>query len=86
MSKIKTIIAQSIKDADRSWFNENYNAQADSVVNALRKAGYEVVPQQPSDRMVEETIENLPFGRMRPPDLVRELYRLMLAMARKYPD
>ena len=44
---LRAIIALAIKDADRTWFNEDYGQQAVAVLRALRKAGYEVVPAEP---------------------------------------
>lgn len=81
---IVEIIAQSIKDADKSFFNEDYMKQAKSVVDGLRKAGLEVVPVKPPDELVTFASENIPFGRLRPTDFIRTMYSVMVANARKF--
>lgn len=84
MPSIQEIIAQSIKDADKSFFNEDYMKQAKSVVDALRKSGLEVVPVKPPDELVTYASENIPFGRLRPTDFIRTMYSVMVANARKF--
>ncbi|WP_114394983.1 hypothetical protein [Oleisolibacter albus] len=78
------IIALAIKTADKSYFNEDYGKQAKSVVEALRKHGFEVVPVTPPDALVTFASENIPFGRLRPTDFIRTMYSTMVANARKF--
>ncbi|HYE49536.1 MAG TPA: hypothetical protein VEB20_08095 [Azospirillaceae bacterium] len=84
MPSIVETIAQSIKKADRTIFNENYTKQANAVIEGLRKAGYEVVPVRPPELLVEYAVENIPFGRLRPSDLIRTLYTTMVENCRKF--
>ncbi len=84
MPSIQEIIAQSIKDADKSFFNEDYMKQAKSVVDALRKSGLEVVPVKPPEELVTFASENIPLGRLRPTDFIRTMYSTMVANARKF--
>jgi predicted CoA-binding protein len=84
MSKLKDTIAQAIKDADKSFFNENYMKQADNVLAELRKAGYEIVPLKPPPALVQYVIDNLPFGRLKPTELVNQLYSLIVDNVRKH--
>lgn len=84
MSSILETIALSIKKADRTIFNENYNKQAEAVVAGLRKAGYEVVPIRPPEALVDYAKENIPFGRLRPADFIRAMYSTMVENARKF--
>ncbi|AUN30009.1 hypothetical protein IP70_06850 [alpha proteobacterium AAP38] len=84
MPSIQEIIAQSIKDADKSFFNEDYMKQAKSVVDALRKSGLEVVPVKPPEELVTYASENIPLGRLRPTDFIRTMYSTMVANARKF--
>jgi hypothetical protein len=86
MADLETLIAKAIKDADKSWFNENYRSQAQNVLKALRRAGFEVVPRTPSNKAVEETVALMPYGRMRPNDYIQHVYQLMLDHAQKYQD
>jgi predicted CoA-binding protein len=53
MSKLRDTIAQAIRDADKSFFNEDYVKQADNVRGELRKAGYEIVPLKPPPGLVQ---------------------------------
>ncbi len=84
MPSIQEIIAQSIKDADKSFFNEDYMKQAKSVVEGLRKSGLEVVPVKPPEELVTFASENIPLGRLRPTDFIRTMYSTMVANARKF--
>ncbi len=83
MADLTTLIAKAIRDADKSWFNEDYTKQAAAVEAALRAKGWVICPQQAPDKLVEFAVENLPFGRMKPEDLIRELYQLLVTNARK---
>jgi hypothetical protein len=60
-------IAQAIKKADTSYVFEDYTRQARAVIVALRAAGYEVVPAEPPDGLVEEAADALPSGRLNKP-------------------
>ncbi len=83
-SGLEDLIAKAIKDADKSFFNENYNKQAKAVVAALKKAGYEVVPNRPPDGLVEWAKENIPFGRLRPADLISQMYSMMVENVKRF--
>ncbi|WP_207480061.1 hypothetical protein [Arenibaculum pallidiluteum] len=85
MSDLREIIALAIRGADKSFFNEDYGKQAAAVLSALRKAGYEVVPNEASDALVDFACDNLPFGRLKQQDFIRQLYQLLVENARKYP-
>lgn len=84
MPTIQEIIARSIKDADKSFFNEDYMKQAKSVVDGLRRSGLEVVPIKPPEELVTFASENIPLGRLRPTDFIRTMYSTMVANARKF--
>ena len=76
--EIKKLIAQAIKKADRSFFNENYDKQADAVVSALVKAGYFVVPAKPDEAILEAGKEAITAGRYRPNDILSQIYAAMV--------
>ncbi|HYD32698.1 MAG TPA: hypothetical protein VEB64_17795 [Azospirillaceae bacterium] len=88
--KIKTndrfleLVALAIKDADRSIFNEDYLKQAQAVLTAVNKSGYEIVPRQPSEEFIKYVDDNLPFGRHKPSEWLAHLYVLMVANARRF--
>lgn len=75
---IKTAIAQAIKKADKSWFNEDYDKQARAVIQALAKEGYAVVPRAPSEAAIEAGREAMQAGRYRPSEVLAQLYRAMV--------
>lgn len=85
MSDLREVIAVAIRGADRTFFNEDYGKQAAAVISALRKAGYEIVPREASDALVDFACENLPFGRLKQQDFIKQLYQLLVENARKYP-
>ena len=84
MADLTTLIATSIKDADKSWFNEDYTKQALAVLTDLRAQGWELCPKEAPEGLITYAVDNLPFGRMKPEDLIKELYRMMIANARKF--
>lgn len=75
---IKKLIAQAIKKADRSWFNEDYDRQADAVVRALAQAGWHVVPVRPDEAILEAGKEAMTAGRYRPNDILAQIYAAMV--------
>ena len=81
---LREVIALAIKGADRSIFNEDYGKQAAAVLSALRKAGYEIVPKDASEGLVEFACDNLPFGRLKQQDFIGQLYKLLIENARRF--
>lgn len=79
-----TMIAKAIRSADKSWFNEDYTKQALAVLEVLRAQGWELCPKEPPEGLIEFAVDNMPFGRMRPEDLLREIYRTLIINARKF--
>ena len=84
MADLRDIIAVAIKKADKSMFNEDYGKQAAAVLQALQKAGYEVVPIRPPEGFLPFVHDNMPFGRLRPAELVTQLYTLMVSNVRRF--
>ena len=84
MADIQDIIALAIKKADTSMFNENYTKQAAAVMQAVQKAGYEIVPTKAPEGLVPYVHDNMPFGRLRPSELVTQLYTLMVTNVRRF--
>lgn len=84
MADLQDVIARAIKSADRSMFNENYRKQAAAVIEAVRKAGFEIVPLEPSPGLIGHLNDNLPLGRLRPRELVTALYALIVHNARRF--
>lgn len=59
---LETRIARAIKSADKTYFFENYSKQARSVLRDLEKAGFRIVPIEPTVDMVEAAKDNLLYG------------------------
>ncbi len=78
------IIAEAIREADRSWFNEDYTKQAQNVLRAVRSQGLEIVPRSPPDELVEQAIDDMPMGRLTREQVMTEIYKAMLKHARNY--
>jgi hypothetical protein len=85
LSQLQNLIAQAIKNADKSFFNEDYVKQASAVIIALRRAGFEIVPAKPSEGLIDFACDNLPFGRLKQQDFIRELYVLLIENTRRFP-
>lgn len=82
MANLRKIIARAIKDADKSWFNEDYSKQADAVLRGLKSKGYTVVQLEPTEDQVEAGKEALTTGRYRPTEVVATLYKAMVKAAK----
>lgn len=80
---IQALIAMAIKEADRSYFNEDYFKQAGNVLAVLQRSGYTVVPLRPSEKLIKYMEENLPFGRHKPNQWLSAIYNLMITNARR---
>ena len=78
MAATEQLIAKAIKKADSSYFFENYDKQAKAVVQALAKEGLRVVPLSPTEDMEAAGTDAIRKGRIRPSDLVRTIYEVMV--------
>lgn len=67
-------IAVAIKRADRSYFFENYDKQARSVIRALEQQGYVILPREPDEGLLKQVADSISTGRMRPEEHVRNVY------------
>jgi hypothetical protein len=76
-------IGGAIKSADTSFFNEDYGKQGAEVISVLRREGFEIVPKKPSEELLEYLVDNMPFGQMKPEQLMREIYTLIVDNARR---
>lgn len=77
-AKLTNRIAEAIRAADSSYFNEDYTKQARAVLTAIEKAGYVLMPQDyPADTW-KRVAENMKTGRIRPEDHVKNVYETVL--------
>lgn len=83
-AKVRDVVAQAIRDADRSLFNEDYTKQAANVLSELRKAGYEIVPTKAPPGLVKTVSDNMPMGRHKPSEYLELLYQLFVENARRF--
>ena len=80
--KLADTIAQAIRNADKRYFFEDYTAQADAVLAALKKAGMAVVPLEPTPEVIEAGKNSLKYGAQRPGDMLKALYQAMIGAVR----
>jgi len=78
MKEVKTIIASSIKAADSSYFWEDYSKQANAVINSLQRAGFSIVPNEPSLPMIQAGVHAVVIGKTKPQDLAVQIYKGMI--------
>jgi TRAP-type C4-dicarboxylate transport system substrate-binding protein len=79
---IHTIIAKAIKRADRTFFNENYTKQAESVIRAINNAGWGIVPLEPDPEMLKSGKETIEIGRHKPSEVAKAVYTAMVRIGR----
>ncbi len=75
---VKGKIAGAIKSADWQLFLEDYNKQADAVLLALRKAGYAVVPTEPTTDMLRAGAKALQYGEFSKSEAMTAIYKAMI--------
>lgn len=77
------VIARAIRAADTRYFFEDYDRQAEAVIRALRENGFVMVPQEPSEPMLEAGSDALRYGRVNKFSTLRAIYK---AMIQQRPD
>jgi len=75
---LKSLIAKAIKDADSSYFWEDYSKQAAAVIRSIKAAGYVLVPEDPSLKMIQSGVNAVMIGRTQPHELARQIYTAMI--------
>lgn len=81
MNLSKTI-ARAIKRADRRYFFENYEKQAQAVMRALDEEGYMILPKEPSTDLLKKVADSMATGKMKPEEHVKDVYRKILGQWR----
>ncbi|MBN8828401.1 MAG: hypothetical protein J0H68_06820 [Sphingobacteriia bacterium] len=77
-NELLSIIKHAISNADRGlFFVADYEKQALNVLKELDKAGFKVVPKNPSDNMVNAGRECISYGITNPKELVKQIYEKM---------
>lgn len=78
MASLNKTIAKAIKQADKSYFFEDYTKQARAVLSALEREGYTVVPKQPTEDMLQTGVDCIQSGSVKPQALVSRIYQAMV--------
>lgn len=76
--KLTNPIAEAIRAADSSYFNEDYTKQARAVLAAIDKAGYVLMPKDYPAETWQKVAENMKTGRVRPDEHVKNVYETVL--------
>ncbi len=74
MKDLKSTIAKAIRDADNSYFSEDYEKQAAAVLRAIEKSGVVLMPKDAPSDIYSKVSDHIPTGRIRPEDLVKSIY------------
>lgn len=77
MQSMKDIIAKAIKEADNSYFSEDYGKQAENVIKCLQEH-YAIVPLEPSEAMIQAGKEAITLGKNKPSQLVKTVFQQMV--------
>jgi hypothetical protein len=75
---IRICIASAIKEADKSYFFEDYLKQADNVLRELKASGYHILPSEVNDDMIAAGKVAISYGATKPTDLVKSIYQHMV--------
>ncbi|MGV2432000.1 MAG UNVERIFIED_CONTAM: hypothetical protein LVQ98_00960 [Rickettsiaceae bacterium] len=78
MKDARILIANAIKNADKSYFWENYSKQADAVISALKAKNLAIVPLEPDSHMLKAGIDVLHIGKTKTKDLAEIIYKTMV--------
>lgn len=82
MSDLITPVAKAIRDADSSYFSEDYEKQARAALKAIDKAGFVVMPKEAPSEVYAKVADLIPTGRMRPEELVKNIYSITIGQIR----
>jgi len=82
---VNELIAKAIQSVDWTFFNENYNRQAEEVVRTLNRAGYAIVPRSPSEDMVAAGKEAIEIGQHLPSKVAGVVFDAMVEAGSALP-
>ena len=80
---IRKKIALAIKKADRSYFFEDYDRQAKSVIQSLQKDGYVILPKEPDHEMLRKVADSIATGKMKPEEHIKNVYLTLQQLMQK---
>lgn len=79
--KLREAIAKAIKNADSSYFFENYTKQAAAVLKTLEREGFALLPVKPDEKMIKNGLDTISSGSIKPEKLVTKIYTAMVKAA-----
>lgn len=82
MGDVKLAVAKAIREADSSYFSEDYEKQANAALKAIDKEGFVLMPKEAPDDIYAQVSNLIPSGRIRPEDLVKTIYNLTVSQIR----
>ena len=82
MGDVKLAVAKAIREADSSYFSEDYEKQAAAALKAIDKEGFVLIPKEAPADIYAQVSGLIPSGRIRPEDLVKTIYTLTVSQIR----
>lgn len=75
---VAKIIAKAIKQADKSYFFEDYDKQARAVLKKLQEEGWAVTKCEADMDIFKMVADQIATGRMKPEEHVKDVYSRVL--------
>jgi hypothetical protein len=72
------IIAKTIKQADKSYFFEDYDKQAANVIKRLKDEGWAITRREADMDIFKAVADAMQTGRMKPEEHIQDVYRRVL--------
>jgi len=79
----KRIIAHAIRKADKSYFFENYDKQAQAVLRALESEGYAIVPLTPDAATLKRAADTISTGKMKPEQHIQNVHETLVKLMKE---
>jgi hypothetical protein len=76
--RLRQKIAEAIRAADSSYFNEDYNKQADAALRSISREGFTLLPQEFPPETWKKVAENMRLGKLRPEEHAKDVYDTLL--------
>ncbi len=80
-AKLIDAMAIAIRNADSSYFNEDYTKQATAALAALEKAGFAIIKKELPDDTWEKAANAMKTGRIKPAEHVKDVFETVLKIS-----
>lgn len=77
---VKKTIARAIRNADKSYFFENYDKQALAVIKALEADGYAIVAATPDADILKKAAATISTGKMKPEQHIQNVHETLVKL------